>query len=42
MPPRRVHRHRDIEDLYRREEATQMEQRINEKFNEESEKLDRI
>ena len=42
MPPRRVQRHRDIEDLYRREEAAQMEQRINEKFNEESEKLDRI
>ena len=34
MPPRRIHRHRDIEDLYRREDAEQMEQRIRDRFDE--------
>ena len=34
MPPRRVQRHRNINALYGREEANEMEQRINENFNE--------
>jgi len=42
MPPRRVPRHRDIEDLYRREEATQMETRLNEKFDEGIDRLERL
>ena len=34
MPPRRAQRHRNINALYGREEADEMEQRINESFNE--------
>ena len=34
MPPRRANRHQNVEALYRREEADEMEQRINENFSE--------
>ena len=34
MPPRRAQRHRNVDALYGREEADEMEQRINENFNE--------
>ena len=34
MPPRRAQRHRSINALYGREEADEMEQRINESFTE--------
>ena len=34
MPPRRANRHQNVEDLYKREDAEQMEQRISNKFNE--------
>ena len=42
MPPRRANRHRNVEALYRREEAELMEQRINEKFDEGIEKLEKL
>ena len=34
MPPRRANRYRNIDALYGREEADEMEQRINDNFNE--------
>ena len=34
MPPRRANRHQNVEALYRKEEADEMEQRINENFSE--------
>ena len=42
MPPKRANRFHNVEDLYRRQEAEQMEQRINEKFNEGIEKLEKL
>ena len=41
MPPRRANRHQNVEALYRREEVEQMEQRINEKFDEGIGKLEK-
>ena len=42
MPPRCANRYHNVEDLYRRQEAEQMEQRINENFNEGIEKLEKL
>ena len=42
MPPRRAHRHVNVEEVYRREEAQQMGQRINDKFEEGIGKLERM
>ena len=42
VPPRRANRHQNVEALYRREEAEQMEQRINEKFDEGIGKLEKL
>ena len=42
MPPRRANRHQNVEVLYRREEAELMEQRINEKFDEGTGKLEKL
>ena len=42
MPPRRANRHQNVEALYRREEAEQMEQLINEKFDEGIGKLEKL
>lgn len=42
MPPRRANHHQNVEVLYRREEAEQMEQRINEKFDEGIGKLEKL
>ena len=42
MPPRRANRHQNVEALYRREKAKQMEQCINEKFDEGIGKLEKL
>ena len=42
MPPRRANRFQNVEDVYRRQEAEQMEQCINEKFDEGIGKLEKL
>ena len=42
MPPRRANRHQNVEALYRREEADQMEQRMHEKFDESFGRLEKL
>ena len=42
MPPRHANRFQNVEDVYRRQEAEQMEQRINEKFDEGIGKLEKL
>ena len=42
MPPRRANRHQNIEEVYMREDADRMEQRISEKVNEGIERLEKM
>ena len=42
MPPRRANRHQNVEALYRREEADQMEQRMHEKIDEGIGRLEKL
>ena len=42
MPPRRANRHQDIEEVYRREEGQQMEQRLSGKLDEGIDRLEKL
>ena len=42
MPPRRAKRHQDIEEVYRREEGQQMEQRLSGKLDEGIDRLEKL